>query len=255
MKNRRVQWSGAACLLALGLALQACGSDEEGSTYCVGEKLDSDFDLTRCGDAVSTGDYLIDGPATLEGLKGCTSLEGSLTVEGSDLSSLGGLESLRCVSGDLTVRSNPSLATLDGLEGLLYVGGSLTIGGLDQGNPKLTTAALSGLLVIEESLWIEHNHRLTTLRGLDRLEHIGGFLGVFDNDQLTSLSDWSALERIGGFLNLAHNDRLPTCRAVEVRDRFPAECRNICIRANKPDACPDDEIGCWYESPGTGGGS
>jgi hypothetical protein len=239
------------CLLALGLLLQGCGDSEESNTYCVGAKLDSDFDLKRCGDAVAEDDYILDGPDSLKALKGVTSIDGSLTVEGSSLATLAGLESLRCVSEDLTIRSNASLASLDGLEGLLYVGGSLVIGGLNQGNPKLeSTAALSGLVVIEESLWVEKNSKLGTLGGFDSLEHIGGLLGLFDNDVLTGLPGWSALERFGGFLNLADNDRLPTCSATRLRDRFPAECRKICIRANKPDACPDDNAGCWYKGPG-----
>jgi len=245
-----IRWRQLTCLAALGLLPPACGDQVEQITYCVGGELESGFDVGQCGDAVSTGGYVIDGPTRLQGLRGYTSLEGSLTIEGSDLTSLCGLESLRCVSGDLIIRSNPALEKLEGLDGLLYVGGSLTIGEPGQGNPRLASADLPGLLVIEESLWIEHNHRLTTLGGLDNLEHIGGFLGVFDNDALTSLSDWPALERVGGFLNLADNARLPTCTATRLRDRFPAECRNVCIRANKPDGCPEDETGCWYAGPG-----
>jgi hypothetical protein len=249
MRIRAVVWLSALAVLVA----TACG-EEESSTYCVGSDLDSTFDLTRCGDAVSAEDHVIDGPGSLKALAGITSIDGSLTIEACGLTSLAGLEGLRCVSGDLIIHENKALTSLDGLEGLLYVGGSLVIGGLDQGNPQLeSTAALSKLEVIEASLWVEHNRKLATLGDFGSLGLIGGFLGVFDNDALTSLPGWTALERFGGFLNLAENDRLPTCSATRLRDRFPAECRNICIRANKPDACPDDDAGCWYQGAAGGG--
>jgi hypothetical protein len=240
-------WFGG--LVALFPALPTCGGEDDAGDieYCVDSDLEADFDRGRCGDAASTDDHVIEDEAGLQALADYTRIDGSLTIEGSALTSLVGLESLRCVDGDVTIRANSALADLAGLDGLLYIGGNLTIGELSGGNPSLeTTAALANLVAIEGALWIEDNDRLETLEGFADLEFVGEFLGVFDNDALTGLADWSALEHVGGFLNVADNDALPTCQAIDLRDRIPAECRNVCIRANQTDSCDDDAAGCWY---------
>ena len=104
------------------------------------------------------------------------SVEGDLDVDGAP--SLGALECLRGVSGDLRVAGVNS-PDLEGLEGLTWVGGGAWFGG-DIGG----------------ATWLDPNS-FTSLDGLDRLARVGGDFWVADNE-VADLDGAPRLVEVGG---------------------------------------------------------
>jgi hypothetical protein len=167
-----------------------------------------------CGSVVHDGDVSIAVPADIDALAGVTQITGELRVENAALTSLDGLESLRCVEGDVVVQFDSSLASLAGLENLWHVGGGLTIAydmnaltdldglaGLTEvgddvhleGIPGLTDiSALDGLAVVISSLTIEDCPSLHDLYGLQNVTAAGAVY----LDGLGGLTDLSGLESL-----------------------------------------------------------
>jgi hypothetical protein len=230
------------------MMLAACGGADDPKTC---QRIDPfSYDASQCGDKVLEGFHKIGSPDDLKKLAGFTHLDGYLVIEDTDaVCSLAGLEQLRCISGDLTIRNASGLERLDGLAALRHVKGNLRIGDLDAGNPKLSDiSGLSNLVTVGGQLWIEGNQRLRSLDGLSALTTVGGFLGIYGNPALTSTAALSALRSVGQGINIASNKSLPTCAAVEVKDRLgdQSPCLPTCIRDNLADACPHEADGCWY---------
>ena len=58
---------------------------------------------------------------------GIDTIGGDLLVVGTDLQNLDGLESLKCVGGDIVIRNNENLEQIDALANLQAIHGSLTL--------------------------------------------------------------------------------------------------------------------------------
>jgi hypothetical protein len=80
---------------------------------------------------------------------------------------LAGLSSLRYVGGILGIWTNPALTNLDGIESLNYIGNGLKI--KDNGTLQNINSLLSVTHLI--SVLVEDNDSLTSLSGLDSLDH------------------------------------------------------------------------------------
>lgn len=170
-----------------------------------------------------------------ERYEGCTQIDGDVIInnyQGSDLSelscleymngtllvwhspgltSLGGLESLRFVSGDMRIGAagafhyvNDALTRLDALAQLEGVGGSLVINGA----PLTSLEGLGRVRAIGGTLTIATPWGLSDLTGLEGLEQIGGDLDLWRFEGPTSLAGLDALRSIGGNVYIIRSDKL-----------------------------------------------
>lgn len=79
--------------------------------------------LARLGEApVQCAGGVIQTADAAARLAGCTSIDGDLEIANSELTELSSLESLRSVSGALTIANNPKLISLHALNGLQRAG-------------------------------------------------------------------------------------------------------------------------------------
>ena len=236
----------AAAVLLWG----ACG--QEAATACepVTEAAPFAYDGGHCGDRVREGFHRVGSRDGLAKLAGYTHLDGFLIIDDvgpDDLTDLRGLEELRCISGDLTIRGARGVQGLDGLEALRQIGGNLTIGDLGAGNSALTgVGALVSLTAVGGHLWVQDNPRLANLDGLSALTTVGGYVGVVGNPALEDARALSGLRNVGGGLNVADNASLPTCEARALGERLRDACVPTCVRGNMADGCAHAVQDCWY---------
>lgn len=190
--------------------------------------------------------------SSLDFLAGVTELHG-LMVDSNPITSLGGLEALERVSGQLDLRGDGGPLVIDALANLQEVGtfdviddafgdlsplvslariGTLTYraDATDMGTlPALqelghftafyaenltSLSALSGLTSLE-SLTLERTVALTELAGLTALVEVEGDVTIRDNSGLTGLTGAPALKKIGGRLKIAGNESLPQADAEQ----------------------------------------
>ena len=144
---------------------------------------------------------------SLRGLENLKIVEGNLSIESKGLRDLQGLNNLELVGkvyvpetmmiydgGVFTISTNYKLENLDGLESLEEVG-QLYIGL----NAKLEDIdALSSLKRVNQSIAIDSNPKMKSLRGLDSLESAKGFFHITENSALPQCEAKALLERLGG---------------------------------------------------------
>jgi hypothetical protein len=174
---------------------------------------------------------LIETPAELAALRQCSSIRGVLTLAGLDwlqsvdlpcleivgglevlgnpaLESLSSLSALKSIGGDLNVRGNPLLQSLHGLQNVASVAGGVDVWDNERLDGLQRLSAVGGSLALPLD-------GLTTLAGLDGLEHIGGHLSISDAPRLVDLRGMGSLRTIGGFFFMMDNPSLQTTAGLE----------------------------------------
>ncbi len=217
------------------------------------------------------GNLTIESPS-LENVDGLESLEriGSLTVGNNgaleDIGGLGGLVTIEQV-GEIRFEQNPALTSLKGLDGItspsvIYVADNdslVNLDGLDSlstlggliiidNDSLLNLKGLDGVTVVESGLTIQENGALESLDGLENLKELHNSLVIWDNPALSSVQTLLGVTTFegdfgGDFFRITGNALLPTCDAIELKDKFQLPSQSgVCIEDNKPDTCPDDCI-------------
>ena len=149
----------------------------------------------------------------LSPLLGIHTVEGGVYIYRNFLPDLHGLDSLRTIGKDLEIKNGYMIASLDGLNKLRSVGGNLVV----QQNealsyqPKLKN--LKGLERLERvgGDFIEYERNMLSLEGLASLQGVGGNFDI-RKGKLTSLKGLEALDTIGNSLILA---TLPNLKSLD----------------------------------------
>ena len=113
--------------------------------------------------------------------------------------------------GSFVIDEIETAADLKTLSGCTTVTGDLSI----EYSPLTSLEGLECLEHVEGRLDIKLNESLTRLIGLESLEYVGGDLGISVNRSLTSLADLNSLEAVGGRLVIEHNDSLTSLAGLE----------------------------------------
>lgn len=142
--------------------------------------------------------------ASLAGLEGISSVQYAFVISDDALVSLDGLQGLAAVEllvvsdnpaltsfdglgltsiHSLSVSLNPSLRSLDALSDAVFTGGNVSVIGND------ALVSLDGLEGVEvaDSVIVDDNPALASLRGLERLTALTGDLALSENGALTDL--------------------------------------------------------------------
>jgi hypothetical protein len=151
---------------------------------------------------------------------GCTTVNGDLQIANSQLSDLTALETLRNVSGTLTVTNNSELTDLTGLEQLASVGG-LNV----YNNPALGDFSGLSALRMAPVVDIRNNPALASLSGLEGLNRVEKLEIV--NNALFQTDGLSGLREVGE-LTIASNPRLISLHGLNGVKR----ARSVQIRKN-----------------------
>lgn len=224
------------------------------------------------------GDLIIDNTRLrdLEGFENLNEVGGDLIIlDNGSLDSLAGMAHLTRIGGRLVVEGNALLSgSLNGPPMLIEVGGDLIIGGNEiVGDPKEAWAAgkdvliethlvringLENLKSIGGSLYVREPE-LTDSASLGGLESIGGSLviqpfSVYDLRNLTTIGkhivmantnatdillELTDLSFIGGDLYIIENYQLPTCTAIDFKNRLITQgfSGSAAICGNMEDDC------------------
>jgi hypothetical protein len=124
---------------------------------------------------------------SLEGLNQLNSIGGSLLIaENNELRSIHALRNLRRLASSMEIVENPSLTTLSGLDGitspslsLIDITNNRKLQNLQNLSPKITS--------VTGDLIINGNDVLTSLRGLENITRVEGWVAIIDIKNLTSL--------------------------------------------------------------------
>jgi hypothetical protein len=195
----------------------------------------------------------LDGFGALRSVDGTLSLSANIALE-----NLAGFGALETVSGTFVIVNNSALPDTDGLSSLERVE-ALTV----YGNTKLETLTLpaattvtsitlgSGSMPALESVSADTLATLTNLTvtqcgssgkpltlSFQELESITGTLSISYNPGLESLDGFPALDLVGTYY-VTNNAALPTCEAVELRDRVDGvhAISAVNIGGNLADTC------------------
>jgi hypothetical protein len=212
----------AICILAISVLhiIPGCtDTGEPGSSSSANSEPERiEFSLTSpsgtCLGKIWTGDYLIDHRDTagdIHKLSGYTGIDGNLLIALTSVTDLAGLECLESVAGNLVILSNVGLSGLEGLDTLRVVGKRVII---FFNGPSLTN--LRGLV----NLHVVGDSVLGDTLGHPPWWWNRGNLSIVLNSGLTSLRGMEGLDELGGNLIVAFNRNLPTCEAERLRDRL-----------------------------------
>jgi Receptor L domain len=152
---------------------------------------------------------------------GCTTINGDLQIANSPLSDLTALESLRNVSGALTVANNSELGDFTGLEQLTSVG-TLSV----HDNAALTDFSGLSALRNAEVVEIRRNPALSSVSGLEGLTRVEKLELV--DDAVFDTAGLSGLREVGE-LTIAANPRLISLGGLNGLQR----ARSVQIRNNR----------------------
>ncbi|MGJ8744458.1 hypothetical protein [Polaribacter sp.] len=145
------------------------------------------------------GDLLISGVKDLTPLKRLQKIKGDLifsfkdngyTHQNNELNTLNGLNNLKSIGGDLSVKYT-SLLNLKGLDNLSKLKGEIKI----RGNERLKTLIGLEQLKNVNGVSISYNMSLKSLKGIDNLTSLKN-LYILSNDLLFSLNQLTNLESI-----------------------------------------------------------
>ena len=137
---------------------------------------------------------------------------GNLTVSGSDITNIQSLSSLREVSGNFFIVSNPNLERIQ-LPNLISVGNRFNIAENNTLNlieiPELReVGSTSTSADFRSSLNIVNNASLVEISGFENLTSIANFLTIQGNDILENISGFSALRTTGRDIRIQNNNQL-----------------------------------------------
>ena len=136
---------------------------------------EADDDDTASG-TTFLGDLALDVGPTLDGFCGSFDrIDGSLTVYASGLSSLGALDCLTEITGDVSISSNQELAAVV-LPALVRVGGALYV----NANGALAVLDLPALTEVGDNLAVDLNPALAGL-AMTALARVGGAISIYQN--------------------------------------------------------------------------
>ena len=124
-------------------------------------------------DTLCEGDFEFDDAVT----QGCTEIIGSLEIE-TDRTDLSGLENLRSVSEDLTIRFNDNLLDLNALSSLESVGNELDI---VENELLVDLSGLENLQTVGRTIEIRSNGSLENIEAMHNLQSFSGFVYVRTN--------------------------------------------------------------------------
>jgi hypothetical protein len=150
--------------------------------------------------------------------------------------------------GDLKWDDNVTINHMSDVE--VIDGYTHVVGFLSMDEPVDSISNLDGLadlMCVDGKVEIEENRALSDLSGLKNLNRIEGSLTISDNPLLESLSGLDNLMFLGGeFLKIEQNSSLPTCDAVDLRNRLVSKgwSGTVCIRRNLEDSCSNNSSSC-----------
>jgi hypothetical protein len=199
----RLEGPGVTSLAKLG-SLEAVNELEIVDTGLT--TIDTKLPLKVWGSLTVSGNAKLTSLANLP-LENASNLTAAYTVRGNPaLTTLGGIEYMQTVDGDLRISDNAALASIT-LDELTAVGGSVVIS-----NTGATRIDLGSLQTVSR-LEIASNPRLATFDGLDATV-ISGDLVLRGNPALTSLGTVASVGRIEGTLTIDDNDALANLDAL-----------------------------------------
>ena len=183
-----------------GLHFHTLGRIEDVSALVSLHEIDGDFDLHDIGAGSLRGLQV----RTVRGHLRVGPAEDSSELYGTRLASLGGLEALETVEGNVEIVENMQLWDLDGLSGLQTIGGDLLIGDrtfLEDEGTGNRLVSLEGLdhVSVAGTLMVASNWWLTTLEGLS-VASVGGNVEIRGNHDLEDLGTLGALGVVPGDL-------------------------------------------------------
>jgi hypothetical protein len=200
-----------------------------------------------------------DDVAKLAALR-CNVISGSLTAYGKELKSLAGLETIREVTGDLSIESPTALADLGGLSGLEEVAGTIlvesigfnvvsTLASVDL--PALKSVGIFAVSSDVSALDTVHDIRLPSLENagtvfitfnptlvtvsLDALRTVG-MLNISANHELLTLNGLPSLVSANP-IQIADNFLLPQCEVSAIVARTGGACV-LCSGNDNSGVCP-----------------
>lgn len=148
----------------------------------------------------------------LVSLQGMSNLQytGQMVISDNNrLDNLAGLSGLKVVERTLIIEYN-GLQSLEGLDSLVSVGKNLYIVGEDN---LFDLSGLEQLGTVGEELWISYNAQLQHLNGLEGLHSIGGLI-IPDNLSLSSLNGLENLQHIEDRIYIKDNISLMDLTAL-----------------------------------------
>jgi hypothetical protein len=151
----------------------------------------------------------------LQNVSGFRDLQQVASLELADLDALvttAGLAALTAVERDLTVQGCPSLTELGFLPD---VGWNLRIGDV----PALETFAAPRMIDMAGGILEIWNTGLTHLEGLNGITQLES-LNINGNQNLESLRGLSGLTALSNYLSITENSALPACEAEWLRDKI-----------------------------------
>ncbi|NQU34495.1 MAG: T9SS type A sorting domain-containing protein [Bacteroidetes bacterium] len=166
----------------------------------------------------------------------CNRIKGNTTISGPDIYDLSALSGLTSLGNDLIILANDELLTLGGLENLRFIHGDLVIGdNQNGGNPSLNSLmALTNLYSVAGDIYIQNNNALDNLSGLGQLIADSVNNIYINNNPLLSVCDVQSvcdfLENPVGTIEIVNNH--PGCNT---NSEVMAECANsIPMALNEP---------------------
>jgi hypothetical protein len=149
-----------------------------------------------------SGDVRIIDDDEAAALAACTVIDGDLVIDGAALRDVDALGRIEDVRGSLVVGPTLRLSSLGGLRSLRSVTADLDV----SSNPGLIGAFFSALVQVGGNVSIERNHSAATISA-HLLETVGGDLEISGNSSLLRL-DLGGLSRVGGSLIVEDNRQL-----------------------------------------------
>jgi len=202
------------------LTVLTLGSTSSWAGDCVGGDLEftsqnelDNFQITYgpC-DRINASVTISDGGIqNVGGLSTIKEITGNLRfLQTSSLTDLNGLEALEQVGGALFFIDANSLVQLYGLESLLHVGGEVRF----SFNTMLSNLDGLSALLTAGGLILEFNTSLTNIGGLSSLEQVTGNVLLESNIALGTLAGLSSLLSVGGNFSLLGNTILGRCQEI-----------------------------------------
>ena len=234
------------------LRLEANGGEVPSMTYDLGmlSSVGEDLRFLRnpartafdgFGSLVEVGGAMIissnAGLTSIEGLDALTRVGEDFTVASNGVLTSVVIDSLLSVGGDIVVRDNDAIA-LVALDGLSQINGALTLDGNGGSSTATTAYSFVSSTRVARGVTIQRNPSLQNLGGFDGVSEIGVGLKIQDNAALSGLG-FDRLFLLGSGLEISSNARLPTCTALDFRDRMVRNgwTGSATVADNLPDMC------------------
>lgn len=202
----------------------SCSSDDSGTVDPVVTNPEPENPAIQCAN-VYNGDIKLSSQAELNafaaynycGIKGSLSISPGGFDTTTDITTLVGLESLKYVTGYLSIQNNSVLANLKGLDNLEEVF-FLSVSYNDilvdfEGLGSLRKIVGNDSMHDMYDIKIHQNNSLKNLKGLGPIKVAGGF-SIMYNDELLSLEGFETLEEIRKFAFVGNNIKLASLKGL-----------------------------------------